>query len=156
MKIEIAEIPGTIQEFRSMTEEGFKDPARVCAWLIPALALYVQNPDEGIEALDLLRGEQKMNGYDRQFLKDRFRGKPYPANAYFAGAHPENQYEPAVPYAVELTEDTHPAKAGYRKFFIHTAGADSPRPVTLKQYGNDWALHEYFSILSGMRMPVNQ
>lgn len=47
----------------------------------------------------------------------------------------------AIPYAIELTEDTHPAEAGYSKFFIATAGADSPRPVTLKQNGNAWNLY---------------
>ncbi len=61
----------------------------------------------------------------------------------------------AIPYAIELTEDTHPAEAGYSKFFIATAGADSPRPVTLKQNGNVWNLYEYSSILSGIRMPVD-
>ncbi len=156
MKIQIAKIPESLSEFREMTASRFRNPAEVCAWLIAALQLYVQNPEEGIEALEILHGGEQLSGYEKQFLKDRFRGKAYLAKAYFSGACPENAYEPSVPYTVELKEDKHPAEAGYRKFFVFTAGADSPRPLTLKQNRNGWMIYEYSSILSGIRLPVNQ
>ena len=97
-----------------------------------------------------------MNDFDKQFLKDRLRGKEYLPRAYFYGANSQKNYEPSVPYTIEIDRDLHPAETGYQKYFIRTAGADSPRPVTLRQKGSDCFLYEYSSILSGIRLPRKQ
>lgn len=48
------------------------------------------------------------------------------------------------------------AQAGYIRVFLKTAGADSPRPVKLRQKGSLWYLWEYSSILSGIRIPAER
>ena len=48
------------------------------------------------------------------------------------------------------------AQAGYIRVFLKTAGADSPRPVKLRQKGSLWYLREYSSILSGIRIPAER
>lgn len=95
-----------------------------------------------------------MNDFDKQILKDRLRGKKYLPRAYFCRTNSQKNYEPSVPYTIEIDRDLHPAETGYQKFFIHTAGADSPRPVTLRQKGSDCFLYEYSSIFFGIRLPM--
>ena len=94
-----------------------------------------------------------MTPYDSQFLRDRLRDKPYLPLAYFEGAAPENNYTPAKPYVLNVLPDPRPQdiEAGYIRVFLKTAGADSPRPVKLRQKGSLWYLWEYSSILSGIR-----
>ena len=45
---------------------------------------------------------------------------------------------------------------GYLRVFLKTAGADSPRPMKLRQKAStgEWFLWEYSSILSGIRVPA--
>ena len=45
---------------------------------------------------------------------------------------------------------------GYLRVFLKTAGADSPRPMKLRQKAStgEWFLWEYSSILSGIRIPA--
>ena len=131
-------------------------PENVCMMFLCALNLYLKNRDEGIEALNLLRGPRPMTGYDVQFLRDRLRGKTYLPLAYFSGATPDNGYTPRPPYSLDVLPDPTGQNLGdgYLKVFIRTAGADSPRPITLRRKGQStWCLWEYSSILSGIRPP---
>ena len=47
---------------------------------------------------------------------------------------------------------------GYLRLFLRTAGADSPRPIKLRQKPStgEWFLWEYSSPLSGIRIPAAQ
>ena len=40
------------------------------------------------------------------------------------------------------------------RFYLKSGGADSPRPLKLRQKGDQWFLWEYSSILSGVRIPA--
>lgn len=117
-------------------------------------------PQNGAAAMNVLRGPRPMTPYDSQFLRDRLRGKEYLPLAYFAGAAPENNYAPAVPYVLNVQPDPRPQdiEPGYIRVFISTPGADSPRPIKLRQKPStgQWFLWEYSSSLSGIRMPVAQ
>ena len=44
------------------------------------------------------------------------------------------------------------------RVFLKTAGADSPRPMKLRQKGStgEWFLWEYSSVLSGIRVPASE
>ena len=111
-------------------------------------------------AMDLLRGPRPMTPYDAQFLRDRLRGKEYLPLAYFEGAAPENSYTPAQPYVLNVLPDPRPQdmEPGYLRLFLQTAGADSPRPIKLRQKPStgEWFLWEYSSPLSGIRIPAAQ
>ena len=134
MQVVIQKIPENLPEFELLAAEG-RQPERICALFLCALALFDRNKEAGAAAMNLLRGPKPMTPYDCQFLRDRLRGKPYLPLAYFEGATPEN---------------------GYLRVFLKTAGADSPRPMKLRQKAStgEWFLWEYSSILSGIRIPA--
>ena len=108
--------------------------------------------------MNILRGPRPMTPYDAQFLRDRLRGKSYLPLAYFEGATPQNGYKPNAPYVLNVLDDPRPQdiEPGYLRVFLKTAGADSPRPMKLRQKGStgEWFLWEYSSILSGIRIPA--
>ena len=123
-----------------------------------ALALFDKDRDAGTAAMNLLRGPRPMTPYDAQFLRDRLRGKAYLPLAYFEGATPENGYQPRAPYRLNVLADPRPQdiEPGYLRVFLKTAGADSPRPMKLRQKAStgEWFLWEYSSILSGKELTL--
>ena len=157
MQVVIQKIPENLQEFETLAAKG-RQPEHICALFLCALALFDGDKDAGTAAMDLLRGPKPMSPYDCQFLRDRLRGKPYLPLAYFEGAAPQNGYQPCRPYVLNVLEDPRPQdiEPGYLRVFLKTAGADSPRPMKLRQKGStgEWFLWEYSSILSGIRIPA--
>ena len=63
-----------------------------------------------------------------------------------------------VPYTLNVLADPRPQdiEPGYMRVFLKTSGADSPRPMKLRQKAStgEWFLWEYSSILSGIRIPA--
>ena len=157
MQVTLSSLPTTLSEFENLPRQS---PEEVCAGFLCALALYTKDPTAGTAAMDLLRGPRPMTPYDAQFLRDRLRGKEYLPLAYFEGAAPENSYTPAKPYVLNVLPDPRPQdiEPGYLRVFLKTAGADSPRPVKLRQKPStgEWFLWEYSSPLSGIRIPAAQ
>lgn len=90
-----------------MPQAALTMPEEVAALTVAALALYPQNPAETEKMLDFLRGPRPLNGTDKQFLRDRFRGKDYLMRSYFPGSCPENNYTPAQPYRVAVSENAY-------------------------------------------------
>ena len=83
-------LPRTLEELKEMPQAGLTRPEEVAALTVAALALYPENPAETEKMLDFLRGPRPLNGIDKQFIRDRFRGKEYLMRSYFSGAFPEN------------------------------------------------------------------
>lgn len=155
MKITVSSVPTTSEEFSALPQNDLSKPENTCVMFLLALALYLKDSDAGVAALNTLRGPRPLSNYDIQFLRDRLRGKSYLPLAYFDGATPENNYVPSNPLTLEVIADSRPQdiEEGYLRLFLKTAGADSPRPIKLRQKGNSWYLWEYSSILSGIRIP---
>ena len=132
MQVTLTHLPDTAAEFEALSR---RTPEEVCACFLCALNLYIKDKDAGVAAMDLLRGPRPMTPYDAQFLRDRLRGKEYLPLAYFEGAAPENSYTPAQPYVLNVLPDPRPQdmEPGYLRLFLRTAGADSPRPIKLRQ-----------------------
>ncbi len=151
-------LPTTLQEFQSLSQAALATPEQTCIMLLCALHLYVADKDTGISALNVIRGPRPMTPYDTQFLRDRLYDKPYLPLAYFQGATPQNNYQPDIPYMLDIRSDSRPqdVESGYIRVFLKTTGADSPRPIKLRQKGNQWFLWEYSSILTGIRIPVEK
>ena len=157
MQVTLNALPASLAEFRNLS---LNTPDEVVAGFLCALNLYVKNPNEGVEAMNILRGPRPMTPYDSQFLRDRLRGKEYLPLPYFAGATPQNSYAPTRPYVLDVLPDPRPQdiEPGYLRLFIATPGADSPRPIKLRQKPStgEWFLWEYSSPLSGIRIPAAQ
>ena len=134
-----------------------QDAQMVAAYTVAALARYETDPAEAIAMLDALRGPRPLNGMDKQFLQDRFRGKTYLMRSYFKGATPENNYTPVQPYRVTVSENTYSRTQfvdGYLTLYVACSGADSPRPLKLrnKPSTGQWFLWEQ-QLLTGIRIP---
>ena len=157
MTITLNSLPATLAELEALPR---RTPEELCALFLCALHLYTKDADAGVAAMNLLRGPRPMTPYDAQFLRDRLRGKEYLPLAYFEGATPENSYTPASPQVLNVLPDSRPQdiEPGYLRVFIKTAGADSPRPIKLRQKPStgEWFLWEYSSPLSGIRIPAAQ
>ena len=155
MQITLQTLPAALAELEALPRTT---PEEVCAGFLCALKLFQTDRDAGVAAMDLLRGPRPMTPYDVQFLRDRLRGKEYLPLAYFEGAAPENGYTPAKPYTLNVLPDPRPqdVEPGYLRVYLKTAGADSPRPMKLRQKGStgEWFLWEYSSIFSGIRVPA--
>ena len=82
MQVTIQSIPASLQEFETLAASG-RQPERICALFLCALALFDKDRDAGTAAMNLLRGPRPMTPYDAQFLRDRLRGKAYLPLAYF-------------------------------------------------------------------------
>ncbi len=157
MQIIIQKIPESLPEFEALAA-GQRTPEKISALFLCALSLFDRNMADGVSAMNLLRGPKPMTPYDAQFLRDRLRGKAYLPLAYFEGATPQNGYKPNAPYVLNVLSDPRPQdiEPGYLRVFLKTAGADSPRPMKLRQKAStgEWFLWEYSSILSGIRIPA--
>ena len=131
MQVAIQKMPESLPEFEALAAEG-RQPERICALFLCALALFDRDKDAGTAAMNLLRGPRPMTPYDVQFLRDRLRGKAYLPLAYFEGATPENGYQPRAPYRLNVLADPRPQdiEPSYLRVFLKTAGADSPRPAS--------------------------
>lgn len=150
-------LPKTLEELKAMPQAGLNNPEEVAALTVAALALYPENPTETERMLDFLRGPRPLNGIDKQFIRDRFRGKEYLMRSYFYGSSPENNYIPEMPYRVMISEDAYSRSQigeGYLTLYVACSGADSPRPLKLrnKPSTGQWFLWEQ-QLLTGIRIP---
>ena len=155
MKMTVSSVPTTSEEFSALPQNDLSKPENTCVMFLLALALYLKDSDAGVAALNTLRGPRPLSNYDIQFLRDRLCGKSYLPLAYFGGATPANNYVPSTPLTLEVIAYSRPKyiEEVYLRLFLKTAGADSPRPIKLRQKGDFWYLWEYSSILSGIRIP---
>lgn len=151
-RIVFNELPQSAAEVRPDT-----NGQQVAAYAVAALARYESSPEEAIAMLDALLGPRPVDGIGKQFLQDRFRGKPYLMRSYFKGAKPENNYQPTLPYTVVVQTNAYTyQEKDYARFMIVCGGADAPRPLTLRKKAStgEWFLWDYKGLLSGIRIPV--
>ena len=63
MQTVIQKIPENLQEFEALAAKG-RQPERICALFLCALALFDKDRDAGTAAMNLLRGPRPMTPYD--------------------------------------------------------------------------------------------
>lgn len=154
-KIVFNSLPDTYEQFVSLPQASMSTPFQTAAMAVLAFCFYPKDKDLCYKMIDFLRGPRPMNSSEKSFIADRFRDKDYVPRSYFAGATPENDYQPAAPYTVEVRENQYTYSVdGIAKLFIPSGGADDPRPIQLrKAKDGKWYLWEYSSILLGVRQP---
>ena len=60
MQVTLNMLPASLAEFRNLS---LNTPDEVVAGFLCALNLYVKNPNEGVEAMNILRGPRPMTPY---------------------------------------------------------------------------------------------
>ena len=168
-EITLNSLPKTLDELKAMPQAALTVPEEVAALTVAALALYPENPAETEKMLDFLRGPRPLNGIDKQFIRDRFRGKEYLMRSYgkmvfLLDLIPREElseyydnYTPVQPYRVTVSENTYSRTQfvdGYLTLYVACSGADSPRPLKLrnKPSTGQWFLWEQ-QLLTGIRIP---
>lgn len=159
MEVVFDKLPINLQELKECEYSSLSRPEYTVALFLAAMKVYPSNKEEALKMLQFLQGPRELSTYDKQFIRDRMMDKAsYIANSYFEGASVENDYTPAQPYTVRVTENPYSySNEGYAKLFVQSAGADSPRPVVMrhKPSTNQWFLWEQM-LLAGIRQPASQ
>lgn len=145
-----AALPESLAQLRALPEAALSDPFQTAALTVCALCAYGADRNIGTEMLNWLRGPRPLSPFDISFLNDRFRDGYHVPFSYFAGATPENDYTPSLPFT--LTVEAGPyadANPGYKKLHIRSGGADNAREVVLRQKADgSWALWDQFLMVS--------
>ena len=157
--VSFPQLPVNLAQLQAMPEGALRQPEHTAALAVAALCIYPVNKDSALEMLEYLQGPRGITPYDKQFLADRFRDKDYVPRSYFAGATPQNNYEPSEPYTITVFENPYSRSQigeGYLTLHIRSGGADSPRQIKLrnKPSTGQWFLWEQF-LLSDIRKPVS-
>ncbi len=151
-KITFSKLPQNVEELKTLKESNLENPFEVCALVVAVLCRYEKSVDDCINMLNFLKGPQPMSEYDKQFLRDRLKGKYYKPFSYFQGTSPENNYTPKE-FSIEVFDNPYSYQSeGYVTLWMKSSGADSPRQLKLRQKGNQWFLWENF-LLSDIRIP---
>lgn len=148
-------IPDDMESFKTLPQALLSSPFDTAALCVLAFSVYPENKDLCLQMIDYLRGPRPMNGIDKQFIKNRFMDKDYVPRSYFKGASPDNDYTPSVPYTIAVNENANShIQDGVIKLFMTSSGADSQRPIQLRQAKDEkWYLWEYSSVLAGIKIP---
>ena len=155
--VTLSKMPANLAELKAMPEGALKEPQHAAALTVAALCMYPVDKEASFEMLNYLHGPRGLTPSDRQFIADRFMDKDYVPRSYFAGATPDNNYEPSEPYTIKFFENPYARDnidEGYLTLQIESGGADSPRQIRLrtKPSTGEWFLWEQF-ILSDIRPP---
>ena len=152
--VTFAQLPETFEQFTAMPQAALGSPFDTAAMTILALCFYPQDRELSLRMLDFLRGPRPLSGYDKSFIADRFRDSDYVPRSYFEGATPQNDYLPAEPCRVTVSENPYSyPNQGYATLYIRSGGADNPRSVQLRlAKDGKWYLWEQF-VLVGIRPP---
>ena len=153
-KIVFRNLPSTFEEFASLPQAALSTPFDTAAMTVLAFCYYTQNKDLALQMVNYLRGPRPLSGGDISFIADRFRDSDYVPRSYFEGSTPANDYTPAEPYTIIVSENPYSYQnEGYATLYITSGGADSPRSVQMrKAKDGKWYLWEQF-ILVGIRQP---
>ncbi|MBR2029066.1 MAG: hypothetical protein IKA10_08800 [Oscillospiraceae bacterium] len=149
-------MPATAEEFKKLPQAAMDTPFKTAAMTVLAFTYYPVDKEMSLEMLDFLKGPRPLSPMEKQFIADRFMDKDYVPRSYFEGAKPENDYEPAEPYTITVSENPYSYQnEGYATLYISSGGADSPRSVQLrKAKDGKWYLWEQF-LLADIRKPAS-
>ena len=145
-----AALPESLDAMKDLPEAALANPYQTAALTVCALCAYAADKAVGTEMLNFLRGPRPLSNHDISFLNDRFSDGHHVPFSYFKGAVPANDYTPDTPFAITVESGPYSdANEGYKKLYIRSGGADSPREVLLRQLGDGrWMLWDQFLLLS--------
>ncbi|MBQ4353964.1 MAG: hypothetical protein IJC71_03625, partial [Clostridia bacterium] len=132
-----AALPESLAEMKALPEAALENPFQTAALTVCALCVYAADKTIGTEMLNFLRGPRPLSNHEISFLNDRFSDGHHVPFSYFKGAVPANDYTPDTPFTVTVESGVYSdANEGYKKLYIRSGGADSPREIVLRQLGD--------------------
>lgn len=145
-----AALPESLAEMKALPEATLASPFATAALTVCALCVYAADKSIGTEMLNFLRGPRPLSNHDISFLNDRFSDGHHVPFSYFKGAVPANNYTPDTPFTITVTSGPYSdANEGYKKLYIKSGGADSPREIVLRRLGDGrWMLWDQFLLVS--------
>ena len=149
-------LPANVGELCSLPEASLDSAFKTTALTILALCRYEADPSAALEMLDFLKGPAEVSTYEKQFIQERLRGKEYKARSFFAGATPDNGYQPTIPYTITVSENPYSFdEENWATLYVTSGGADTPRPIKLrkKPSSGQWFLND-IQCLADIRVPV--
>ncbi len=143
-------LPESLAEMQALPEAAMDTPFKTAALTVCALCAYAADKSVGTEMLNFLRGPRPLSNHDISFLNDRFSDGHHVPFSYFKGAVPANNYTPDTPFTITVTSGPYSdANEGYKKLYIKSGGADSPREIVLRKLGDGrWMLWDQFLLVS--------
>lgn len=166
--LQLTSIPRTVEAFKALRDSLATSPFGGAAMFAIALQVYSDDPKAGVPLLTLAidqslltDGAEGVSGKQPAALrdfKDRNGQKPWIARSMFQGTSPADGYLlPALPLTLKFREQPGDVKPLDAKIFVYTTGADSPKPMRLKQ--NDkglWKAFEWSSFQGNCRPPASK
>ena len=151
-------LPSNVTEMQNLPEASLDSAFKTTALTIVALCRYEQSPDEAIEMLNFLKGPAEVSTYEKQFIKERLTDKMYKVRSFFAGATPQNNYAPAQPYTITVSETPYSFdEDNWATLYVTSGGSDNPRPIKLRKKPStgQWFLND-IQCLADIRVPVEE
>jgi len=151
-----ANLPTTVAELQALPEASLDTAYKTAALVMAVLCHYEKNPAACYEMLNFLKGPEPLNGFQKQFIDERLRGKTYIPRSYFNGATPENNYQPTAPYTIVVSENPYSFdNENWGVMWVKSGGADSARQIKLRKKPStgQWFLNE-IQCLAEIRTPV--
>ena len=150
------ELPRTVQQLNALPEASLKDPYAVAALTLAVLDSYGSDPAACYAMLDVLKGPEPLSPAEKDFLRDRLKGKEYKPRSFFDGATPENNYTPATPWTIRVHANPYSFQnEGWAVLYVKSGGGDNERGIKLRQKPStgQWFLND-IQCLSDVRLPA--
>ena len=148
-------VPRSLEALQALPEANLGSPYKTAALSLLVLCNYKNDVETTHAMVDYLRGPEPMSVMEKQFLRDRLRGKEYKTFSFFEGAKNTNDYTPLLPYKITVYENPYSfTNENYATLYVQSGGADSQRPIKLRKKPStgQWFLNDILC-LSDIRIP---
>lgn len=151
-------LPTDVAQLQALPEASLDSAFKTTALTLVALCRYEQDPEGAIAMLNFLKGPDDVSTYEKQFIRERLTGKMYKARSFFAGATPQNGYQPTQPYTITVSENPYSFdNENWATLYVTSGGSDNPRPIKLRKKPStgQWFLND-IQCLADIRVPVEE
>ena len=164
--IEFSRLPHSYLRFSEVQQAIGETPEGAAALFILALHVYREYESEGekcladachmsLKAWDVTNNRPVLLKYHMDGVISAVAKYSRLEYAYMNGATPENNYTPDEPYGITVNYDANNSnlESGTVRLYVHTKGADSNRPMTIKREEADgfWRITEFSSLFTGLK-----
>ena len=149
-------VPDNAEQLKQLPEASLDSPFKTAALAMLAFLKFGEDPESVWGMLDFLKGPETVSPFEKQFFRDRLKGKEYKAASFFEGASVQNGYTPSRPLRITVEDNPYSySTENYAVLYVRSAGADSPRPVKLRKKPStgQWFINE-MQCFADIRVPA--